>query len=97
IRDSQEIYAEARIPLETPEDARSHARLVKAVTNSDGKILAEVMPADLHQRFVQLSEKYAGGSAVFERYRTFQAVDALRDAAMKRLQLTSDGGVDNTV
>ena len=55
------------------------------------------MPADLHQRFMQLGEKYAGGSAVFERFRPFQAVDTLRDTAMKRLQLTSDGGVPDTV
>ena len=65
--------------------------------NVDGKVLVEVMLVELHQRFVQLSQRYAGSSAPFERFRPFQAVDMLQDAAMNRLQLTSDGDVHDTV
>jgi len=97
IRNSQEVYALEKIPVEPPDDIRSRTRLLTALTNSDGKVLAEVMPAAMHQHFVQLSEKFAEGSAPFERFRPFQAVDMLQDAAMKRLQLTSDGGVHDTV
>jgi uncharacterized protein YbaP (TraB family) len=97
IRGSQEVYALAQIPVERPDDVKSRTRMFKAVMNIDGKALVEVMPPDLHRRFVQLSEKYAGGSAPFERFRPFQAVDLLQDAAMNRLQLTSDGGVHDTV
>src|SRR5690348_2834433 len=97
IRNSQEVYALEKIAIEARTDLKSRARLLKALSNTDGKILAEVMPAGLHQRFVQLSDRYADGSALFERFRPFQAVDMLQDAAMRRLQLTSDGGVHDTV
>jgi len=97
IRDSQEVYSLAQIPVEQPTDSESRSRMFKAVMNNDGKALVEVMPVELHQRFEQLSERYAGSSAPFERFRPFQAVDMLQDAAMKRLQLTSDGGVHDTV
>lgn len=97
IRDSQQVYSLSQIPLDTPEDINSRVRMLKAVSNLDGKTLAEVMPTDLHQRFVQLSDRYAGSSAIFERFRPFQATDMLQDAAMKHLQLTTDGGVHDTV
>ena len=71
--------------------------MLQAVSNIDGKILAEVMPAELHQRFAQLSERYAGSSAAFERFRPFQASDMLQDASLKKLLLTSDGGVYDSV
>ena len=97
IRHSQEVYALEKIAIEERKDLKSRERLLKALSNTDGRILAEVMPAALHERFVQLSDKYAGGSAPFERFRPFQAVDMLQDAAMQKLQLTSDGGVHETV
>jgi uncharacterized protein YbaP (TraB family) len=97
IRNSQEVYAQRLIPVQAPDNLKSRVRMLKAVSNIDGKILAEVMPVDLHQRFVQLSERYAGSSAAFERFRPFQASDMLQDAALKTLQLTSDGGVYDTV
>jgi hypothetical protein len=97
IRGSQEIYAQRLIPVQAPQNLKSRVRMLRAVSNIDGKILAEVMPADLHQRFVQLSERYAGSGAAFERFRPFQASDMLQDAAMKKLQLASDGGVYDSV
>jgi hypothetical protein len=97
IRNSQEVYALDKIAIEERKDSKNRTRLLKALSNTDGKTLAEVMPTVLHRRFAQLSEKYAGGSAPFELFRPFQATDMLQDAAMTRLQLTSDGGVHDTV
>jgi len=97
IRESQEIYAEARIPLQRPTDAKSQQRLWKAVTNENGKLLRQVMPADLYAQFSDLSRRYAGDTRMFELFRPFQATDMLKDAAMERLQLTSDGGIPDTV
>jgi len=97
IRDSQEVYAEPRIPLQRRTDAESQQRLWKAITNENGKLLQQVMPPDLYVQFSDLSRRYAGGTRVFELFRPFQATDMLKDAAMERLQLTSDGGIADIV
>ena len=97
IRHSQQVFALSRIPVERPTDAKSQQRLWKAVTNPDGKRLRDVMPPDLYRQFSELNRRYAGNSNFFELFRPYQATDMLKDSAMARLSLTSEGGVHDTV
>lgn len=91
IRNSQAVYVGGR--AEEGGSARSAARALRALSNTDGQLLLEVLPEDLYQRFAELSRRYAGNTSRFERYRPYYAAEALRDAAMARLGLASDGEV----
>ncbi len=98
IRDSQEVYADARVTILRPSNHRADERLWKALSNEDGKLLWDVMPSDLYRQFQDLNDRYAGAERVaFEHFRPFQATDLLRERAMQRLTLTSDGGVPATI
>lgn len=91
IRDSQAVYVGGRA-IEGG-SARSAARALRALSNVEGKLLLDVLPEDLHQRFAALSRRYAGNTARFEQYRPYYATEALRETAMTRLGLASDGEV----
>lgn len=98
IRDSQAVYADARVASARISDRRADERLWKALSNVDGKLLWDVMPPDLYQQFQDLNTRYVGAERVaYEHFRPFQATDLLRERAMQRLTLTSDGGVPATV
>lgn len=97
IGESQQVFAEARIPLQRPTDLKSQQRMWKAITNPDGKRLPAVMSAELYQQFADLNRRYGGNNRMLETFRPFQATDMLKDNAMAQLGLTSDGGIHDTV
>jgi hypothetical protein len=97
IRNSQQVFAHTVIPLERPTDLKSQQRMVKAITNPDGKRLQAVMPLDLYQQFSDLNRRYAGNNRMLDLFRPYQATDMLKDGAMAQLGLTSDGGIAQTV
>jgi hypothetical protein len=91
IRDSQAVYVAGRtVAGGSP---RTAARALRALMNGDGKVLREILPADLYQRFTELGRRYAGSTSRFELYRPYYATELLREAAMSRLGLASDGEV----
>lgn len=97
IADSQAIYADALIATERSSDRKVDARLMKALGNGGGKPLWRVMPPALYAQFTLLSRRYAGDSRQFDYFRPYEATDLLREKAMERLTLTSDGGIVATV
>jgi hypothetical protein len=95
IRDSQAVYVGGRaVEGASP---RSSARALRALSNTDGRLLLEMLPADLYQRFAELSRRYVGNTSRFERFRPYYATEYLRELAMSRLGLASDGEVVATV
>jgi hypothetical protein len=95
---SQEVYADARVSVSRSSNRRPDARLWKALANDDGQLLWDVMPKDVYQQFQSLNDRHVGAARVeFERFRPFQATDLLRERAMQRLTLTSDGGLVTTI
>lgn len=97
ILNSQQVYADARISVMRPSERAADERLLKALSNQDGKVLLDVMPPDLYEKFVYLSQRYGSHPGFFTFFRPFQATDMLRQYAMEYLELTSDGGVVATV
>ncbi len=95
VLESQEVYLGGRWIDDQVSDSDKRAR--RALGNEDGKILRDVLPPDLYRQFSELSRRYADGSARFERLRPFYAAEQLRDVAMARLKLASDGGVVQSV
>jgi hypothetical protein len=92
IRHSQAVYIGGR-DVAGAANSRSAERALRAIGNTDGKLLIDVLPPDVYERFTQLSYRFADGPARFQRYRPYYAVESLRDIAMTRLHLASDGGV----
>lgn len=91
IRNSQAVYVAGRTVAAA--SSRSVARAQRALMNGDGKLLLEMLPADLYQQFSELSRRHAGNTSRFELYRPYYAAELLREAAMSRLGLASDGEV----
>jgi uncharacterized protein YbaP (TraB family) len=93
VKESQEIYGQAGLMV-----SASDGKLVyKATGNVGGKVLADVLPNDLYRRFTELNHEFGGSRDKFERLRPTAAVDGLRDQALQKLKLTSDGGVENSL
>ncbi len=92
IRSSQAVYIGGR-DVAGAASSRSAERALRAIGNTDGRLLVDVLPPDVYERFSELSYRFADGPARFQRYRPYYAVEFLRDIAMTRLHLTSDGGV----
>jgi hypothetical protein len=92
IRTSQAVYIGGR-DVAAATSSRSAERALRAIGNVDGKLLVDVLPPDVYARFMELSLRFADGPARFQRYRPYYAVEFLRDIAMARLHLTTDGGV----
>jgi uncharacterized protein YbaP (TraB family) len=96
IRHARAVYIGGR-PAAAAANKRTTERAAKAIGNKDGKLLYEVLPPDVYARFEELSRRFADGPARFQRYRPYYAVEFLRDIAMTRLHLSSDGGVVDKV
>lgn len=96
IRVAQAVYIGGR-SLEGTTSKRTRELALRAVGNTDGKLLAEVLPPDLFEQFTQLSRRFADGPTRFQRYRPYYAMELLREIAMVRLRLASDGGVVDKV
>jgi hypothetical protein len=92
---SQAVYVGGRAP--ESEAIRDPASAMRALMIVDGNILKDLLPADLHQKFRDLAYRYGRGPAFYQRYRPYYAAETLREDAMARLRLTSDGNVVNTV
>ncbi len=63
----------------------------------DGKLLVDVLPPDVYARFFRAEPPVRRRAGQFQRYRPYYAVEFLRDIAMTRLHLASDGGVEARV
>jgi uncharacterized protein YbaP (TraB family) len=93
VKESQEIYGHVWFKGST-----SDSKLVyKATRNVDGKALEDVLPNDLYRRFVELNRQFGGGSDQFQQLRPSAAADRLRDKALRKLKLTSDGGIEKSL
>jgi hypothetical protein len=95
ISHSQAVYVGGRAP--DGDGLRDPASAMRALMNVDGDILKDILPAELHERFSVLANRYGAGPARYQRYRPYYAVEALREDAMARLRLTSDGNVVTVV
>lgn len=93
VRESQEIYGEVSL-IVSPSDAKL---VYKATRNVDGKALEDVLPNDLYRQLVELNRQFGGGSDQFEQLRPVAAADRLRDKALQKLKLTSDGGIQKSL
>ncbi len=71
--------------------------LVGLRNNPDGKVLAQVVPADLYQRWVPLKRKFIGGGSRVEKWRPMFAALELYAAAIKRSGLTLKPVVEDAV
>lgn len=93
VKESQEIYGQV-VFRGTTSDAMA---VYKAIRNVDGKTLVEVLPDDLYRRFAELNDEFGGDSGRFEQLRPIAAVDDLRDRALQKLKLASDGGIEKSL
>jgi uncharacterized protein YbaP (TraB family) len=90
-RESQEIYGQAWFKGTT-----SDAKLIyKASRNVEGKTLEDVLPNELYRRFVELNRQFGGGSD--KQLRPYVAASGLTDKALRKLKLTSDGGIEKSL
>lgn len=71
--------------------------LLKARRNPDGRLLEEVVPAELYARWVPLKRHYIGRDRGVERWRPIFAAQELYEAAMRRSGLAQEDVVDKQV
>jgi hypothetical protein len=96
---SQEILRDASVSLK-PDEEIGMLRgltllpaLMKARKNPDDKRLAELLPPDLHARWVVQKELYLRGTNGLEDWRPLFAADRLRSRAFEKLKLRERGVV----
>lgn len=71
--------------------------LLKARKNPDGRMLAQVVPADLYARWQPLKQRYLGNDRGVEQWRPIFAAQELYEAAMRKSGLDQDDIVGKAV
>lgn len=97
IAQSQQIITAGGVTLQLGGNGADDVRVFEALLNPDGKALRDTVPAALYARFEALGQRYAGPQPQLQRMRPFYAGHELRKAAMRQLQLDSDGQVHSTI
>src|SRR5688572_24961711 len=99
VRASQEILADSGLNV-TPDQKVGFFRGVtlvpaalKARHNPDDAKLAEVLPADVYERWLVQKKRHLGRESGVENWRPLFAADKLRKAAFKDLQIRTDSAV----
>lgn len=98
---SQEVLlppgARAAITLKPVELVRAWRRVRELSRNPDGKHLVEVLPPELHGRYLALRERYLGRSRSIETQRPIIAAARLYQAALDELGLSSGRSVQSSI
>ena len=71
--------------------------ILRARRNPDGKILQDVLPPDLYERWRVLKPLYLGNDKSVEEWRPLFAAGTLYQGALKRSGLAASTGVDNRI
>ena len=95
--EAPELYTEPLFQTYVGSKRDDQVLLSKARRNVTGTTLKDLLPSDLYQQFVTLTDKYANGLEDLEDLRPYVAAGELRRRAMVKVQLTWDGGVRKTI
>ena len=71
--------------------------ILRARKNADGKLLKDVLPADLYARWAQLKQQYIGKDRSIEEWRPIFAAGKLYSAALEKAGLTSGTGTGGRI
>jgi len=98
IRESKEIYTDWSVHAPVRLRSKQGKRFAQATRSlPDGKTLKDVMPSDAYARLMSFKPESSNAKVEFETMRPMIVMDALNESLLKKLELTSDGGISATV